>query len=226
MSHLKNLIPIISLNSLLKDQAQRKKNVVEFIETKPKFYLGLNPPMLKVMKIILERVSWTQLQVYITFKKIRFIDQYTRLADDFNGGTTFISTSISKATPLLANLFQELIFWPSYEIIKKSYLLGFDYDSVMWSQSYCFEIQIQKPQNAVKQAHTWSDYKKCNTIKYLISITSNGLINYVSNGFGGRASDKLILEQSGYLDIIPENVDVMADRGFKHVASSWQRKKL
>lgn len=70
----------------------------------------------------------------------------------------------------------------------------------------CFEVEIDKPADAVKQAITWSQYRGCNTVKFLISATPNGFVNYISEVFGGRASDKEIVEKSGYLDILPENV--------------------
>ena len=39
-----------------------------------------------------------------------------------------------------------------------------------------FEIQINKPSHPDHQALSWSDYKKCNTLKYLIAITCDGTI--------------------------------------------------
>lgn len=39
------------------------------------------------------------------------------------------------------------------------------------------EIEIQKSKNLLKQAITWSGYKKCNTLKYLVSCTQDGFIN-------------------------------------------------
>lgn len=79
----------------------------------------------------------------------------------------------------------------------------------------CFEIEIQKPSDPVKQASTWSEYKKWNTMKYLVSATSDGVINFVSKGFGGRTSDVNIVKNSNDIDFLPENSCVMADRGFK-----------
>ena len=47
-----------------------------------------------------------------------------------------------------------------------------------------------------------------------MSITATGLINYVSKGYGGRASDQQIVEHSGFLDEIRQGECVMADKGF------------
>lgn len=81
----------------------------------------------------------------------------------------------------------------------------------------CLEIEIQKPSKALNQALSWSDYKKANTIKYLISCTPNGLINYISSGYGGRITDTCIVETSDFSKCLQPNMWVMADRGFKHV---------
>ena len=65
----------------------------------------------------------------------------------------------------------------------------------------CFEIFIEKPSILLAKSVTWSQYKHYNTAKYLISITPQGVISYISNGWGGQASDKHIVESSGYLSL-------------------------
>ena len=53
-----------------------------------------------------------------------------------------------------------------------------------------------------------------NTVKYLIGITPQGSIAYISNGWGGKASDVFITENSGLLcKLLPGDV-ILADRGF------------
>lgn len=86
------------------------------------------------------------------------------------------------------------------------------------------EIEIGKPSDARVQAQTWSEYKKANTMEYLVYATSNGLSNFVSAGYGGRITDTNILEHSGFLKNLPNNCQVMADRGFKSIASLLARK--
>ncbi|CAH2100898.1 unnamed protein product [Euphydryas editha] len=81
----------------------------------------------------------------------------------------------------------------------------------------CLEIEIQKPSKALNQALTWSDYKKANTIKYLVSCTPNGLVNYISPGFGGRITDTCLVESCDFINCLEPAMNVMADRGFKHV---------
>lgn len=49
----------------------------------------------------------------------------------------------------------------------------------------------------------------------MVSVTPGGVIAQVSQGYGGRASDKAIFEESGLLELLDPVPDaVMADRGF------------
>lgn len=78
----------------------------------------------------------------------------------------------------------------------------------------CFEIFIEKPHILVTQQQCWSNYKHHNTVKFLIGITPQGVICYISNAWGGRTSDKQIVENTNFLNnIVPGDI-VLADRGF------------
>ncbi|KAL4715059.1 hypothetical protein ACJJTC_003210 [Scirpophaga incertulas] len=48
-------------------------------------------------------------------------------------------------------------------------------------------------------------------------ITPNGLVNYVSPGYGGRTTDVCVVQQCDFLKCLPSGSHVMADRGFKHI---------
>ena len=54
----------------------------------------------------------------------------------------------------------------------------------------CLEIFIEKPSNLLAKASTWSQNKYYNMAKYLISITPQGCVNFISKGWGGCASDR------------------------------------
>ena len=78
----------------------------------------------------------------------------------------------------------------------------------------CFELFIEKPSRLTSSAQTWSQYKHNHTLKYLISITPQGLISFISQGWGGRTSDQKITKESGYLENLLADDLVLADRGF------------
>ena len=78
----------------------------------------------------------------------------------------------------------------------------------------CFEMFIERPSNLMARSQTWSQHKHHNTIKYLIGITPQGSVSFISKGWGGRTSDKYVTNNSGVLNkLLPEDV-VLADRGF------------
>lgn len=145
---------------------------------------------------------------------------------DFGVSTSTIHRAFVNAVPKIANILTNFVFFPTNEQIEKLLPLPFRfrYSNVQYIID-CFEIEIQKPSNPVHQSHTWSEYKKCNTIKYLISGTPNGFINFISGGFGGRITDYNIIVASNFV----ENLDcsgVMADRGFKHIAPLLMEKNF
>ena len=68
----------------------------------------------------------------------------------------------------------------------------------------CFEVFIDRPSCLLARAQTWSSYKHHNTAKFLIGITPQGTVSFISKGWGGRASDKFITEHCGLLNkLIP-----------------------
>ena len=106
--------------------------------------------------------------------------------------------------------------WPSKAQIQTSLPMCFSKSSYRNCTSIidCFEIFIERPKNIRARAQTYSQYKHHNTTKYLISITPQGVISFVSNGWGGRTSDKHLTENCGYLEKLSSDDLVLADRGF------------
>ena len=80
----------------------------------------------------------------------------------------------------------------------------------------CFEVFVESPTSLMARAQFYSQYKKHCTIKVLISCTPLGAINYISQCWGGRASDIQITRESGFASgkyDMPGD-QILADRGF------------
>jgi len=75
----------------------------------------------------------------------------------------------------------------------------------------CFEVFIERSTSLMARAQT---YRKHNTVKFLIGITPQGSVAFISKGWGGRVSDVHITENCGLLkNLLPGNI-VLADLGF------------
>ena len=79
----------------------------------------------------------------------------------------------------------------------------------------CTEIFFETPSALDVQARLWSDYKHHCTVKFLVAITPNGAVSWLSPLYGGRSSHIHIVRNSGFLNMLELFDQVMADRGFK-----------
>ena len=61
---------------------------------------------------------------------------------------------------------------------------------------YYFEVFIGRISNLMAHVQTWSLYNH-NTAKYLIGIATQGVISYISKGWGGHISSNFITEYCG-----------------------------
>ena len=76
------------------------------------------------------------------------------------------------------------------------------------------EVFIETPSKFEALSKTYSNYKKRNTIKFLIGITLSGSISFLSQCWGGRVSDKNLTQECGFLNMFQQGDVVLADRGF------------
>ncbi|KAJ8674377.1 hypothetical protein QAD02_005639 [Eretmocerus hayati] len=147
------------------------------------------------------------------------------LSSEFGISASWAGKIFSKNVHIIAKFLEQFIVWPSKRDIQLNLPIPFRYRYAnVQSIIDCFEIEIEKPSNAMNQSMSWSQYKGCNTYKGFISVSGDGLINFVSDGVGGRCSDISIVENCGYLDVLTPRCSVMADRGFKGLDTLLQEK--
>ena len=132
-------------------------------------------------------------------------------------GTTcsVVSRIFSAWVPVVSKVIKHLIIWPDpdtrYLTMPAPFVKNFANVSGIVD---CFEVFIDRPSLLKSRAQTWSNYKHHQTLKYLISIAPNCLINFISEGWGGRTSDKHLAIHCGFLDMPEPGTAILADRGF------------
>ena len=152
--------------------------------------------------------------------KIKLNDSHKRLVQQFGLSISQISKIFRKSVPIIAHFIKTLILVPSKKEVKNNLPIPF---RAFYSDIYgivdAFEIEIQKSADSQSQSATWSEYKHGNTLKYIVVCPPDGLIVFVSKGYEGRVSDVALFGDSKVMDILPKNIKMMTDRGFKNIDS-------
>ncbi|EEC05676.1 conserved hypothetical protein [Ixodes scapularis] len=156
-------------------------------------------------------------EMILFFIRLRMNVPLQDLAYRFGVLQSTVSRIVEKWLDVGYTRLSDCIKWPEREHLKKTMPMTFrkEFGSRVAVILDCFEIFIERPSSLVARVLTWSTYKHHNTVKYLIGIAHQGVITFISKGWGGRASDKLITESCGVLDNLLPGDSVLADRGFR-----------
>lgn len=194
------------------------QQTISKITRNPRAYIGVPKNCYNIIQLIEETTNISASNILMCFKKIRLNNPFRELADDFSISPTYASKMFLKNIPVLASVMRPFIVDLNETAIKRNLPMAFrhKYNKVSCIID-CLEIEIQKPSNSIHQALSWSEYKKANTIKYLVSCTPNGLVNFISPGYGGRITDTCLVETCNFNKCLKPGMWIMADRGFKHV---------
>ncbi|EFX68828.1 hypothetical protein DAPPUDRAFT_329663 [Daphnia pulex] len=148
----------------------------KLLNWEPRTYLGILPERISFLTLLANKLSCNQ-DMFITahdavcliFRKIRLNESFTILGYEFGISSREASRIFIKYVAFIADHIQEIIFWPKPDSLKRALPISFrkNYSKIQ-SIIDCFEIEIQKPSDPVNQALTWSEYKGCNTLKYMV----------------------------------------------------------
>ena len=155
-------------------------------------------------------------QLMLCLMRLRFNLSLIVLADIFKVSTTSASTVFHSVLHALYIRTKPFINWPERDCLHRTMPLEFKkyFGNKVTVITDCFEVFIERPSSLQTRAQSYSNYKHSNTIKYLIGIAPHGVVTFVSEGWGGRTSDKYLTENCSFLDNLKPGDLVLADRGF------------
>ena len=79
----------------------------------------------------------------------------------------------------------------------------------------CTEVSVERPNCLECRISSYSHYHGGESVKVMIGCSPAGIITFVSDAYGGKASDKKIFDDSDLLEKLEPYVDaVMVDKGF------------
>lgn len=153
-------------------------------------------------------------QIFMTLMKLRLNLVHGDLSRRFGVSESFVSRNVKFWIDTLAKHLSELIFWLPRETIRATMPDCFKRFPKTTCIMDCAETIMQKPRNLKSRGESYSNYKSHNTVKYLVTIAPSGLIMHISRAYGGRCSDKFIVQNCGVLGYLVPGDEVLADRGF------------
>ena len=188
---------------------------------KVNFYTGL--PNSYVLVTVFEFVSsgvqhssqsaLTQFQEFVmTLMRLRLYLTIADLAYRFAISTSTNSADILKWINIAYNRLEVMLKWPLLATTPMSFRQHFKTKVVVIVD--CFEVFCHKPQNHMAKAETFSSYKHHNTVKFLIGVTSQGVISFVSKAWGGRTPDKHLTDNCGIMKYLLPGDVILGDRDF------------
>jgi DDE superfamily endonuclease len=163
--------------------ATQREHTIRVMKARPRTYTGV-PDYSWFMVENLWRISGMEyFHILIVLRKLKLDEPIQVIGDLFEISESQCAKIFIQTLLVLYKYFKPTIIWPDAEAIKKNLPINFRrrYSNVQ-SIIDCFEVKIQKPSEAVSQAQSWSEYKSGNTVKFLISCTPCGMINFISNG--------------------------------------------
>lgn len=193
---------------------------MQLISRDPKAHTGLPKQFVWLISVIMSqsKIKITETEIFVTLYKLKLNLPVNIICKHFQISRETFSRYFRVGTRVLASYFQNFIFLPPLLKIEQNLPLPFKqrFSNVCLLLG-TFEIEIQKPKISEYRAQTRSEHKNTNTIKYLLGSTPDGYISYISKGFGGRISDKNLVEKSDFLDWVPSGTVIMTDRAFKDI---------
>lgn len=154
-------------------------------------------------------------QFLLTLIKLRTHPPHIELAINFNVSEKQVSNVFLTWINFMYYQWKEIEWWPSSNLVKffmpKGFRQSYPKTRVIIDGTEC---PAMKPKCPTAQQATFSSYKNRNTAKVVVGASPSGLVSFISDAYGGSASDRQIIERSALCRLMEAGDEIMADKGF------------
>ncbi|XP_014207114.1 uncharacterized protein LOC106638473 [Copidosoma floridanum] len=172
--------------------------ISHLVNSNPKEYIGIDADKLHILEELKSSTGCSTNDIMLTLLKIRMNKSFVKLARELGISTIQAITIFNRTVGLIANWLKKYVYPQSSEDTKK---LIVD----------VLEVDVEKPLDPLQPCPLAESKKSCK-LKYLISCSPDGLINFVSNGCNG--TDASLFRESKIINSLPESCTVMANHEF------------
>ena len=162
-----------------------------------------------------QRALTTEEEFFATLVRLRLGLPSRDCARRFGIGESTFSNIFNTWCILISQELETICSMPSKEIVKEKAAPCFNDFTNVRIVLDCTELFSQTPGTLHNHKQQYSNYKHHSTVKFLVGMSPTGAIIYVSDMWGGRASDKKITSESDvFMEALDAGDEVMVDRGF------------
>jgi len=146
---------------------------------------------------------------------------YSALSAFFNISLSTVTRIFDDCLHSLSIKINHFLFWPDKSSISAAESLKINDPNFHYIIGST-EIKTEQPDTVEQRVFLYSRYERCYTIKFLVAITPNGIIRFVSSCYGGSKSDSLITNDSGILSEFESGDIVYAHERFLGTEASCE----
>ena len=161
-----------------------------------------------------QRMLCSEDEMLLTLIRLRLGLLRKDLADRFAISQSLVSQIFHSWLTALSKVLGKLIWWAPKENVAMSKPSRFNKLPQIRSIIDATEFHIETPKDPKIQACCYSSYKHHHTAKVIVCCAPNSTITFLSKVYGGRASDKACLMESGLLDMHDPHDMTQTDKGF------------